>query len=93
MKLKEGDSIRLVYRDYHHRAKDYDGTVNKIYKNYILLDLENYKVCVGVADIIDPAQNVLQIKNNKKWVNATKDMLEVGVSDGFIKEIWSKRVS
>lgn len=92
MKLKEGDGIRLVYRDYHHKADNYDGTVNKIYKNYILLDLENYKVCVGVADIIDPNQNTLKIRVNKEWVDVTKDMLEAGVSNGFNQEVWSRRI-
>ena len=75
MKLKIGDSIRLIHRDYHHKNKNYDGTVNKIYKNYILLDLENYKVCVNVADIIKPEQNLLQIKKNKEFNKITKDML------------------
>ena len=75
MKLKIGDSIRLIHRDYHHKAKNYDGTVNKIYKNYILLDLENYKVCVNVADIIKPEQNLLQIRDNKEFTKVTKEML------------------
>ncbi|MBY0756531.1 hypothetical protein K5V21_13870 [Clostridium sardiniense] len=79
MKLKEGQDVKLVHRDYHYRAKEYYGKVNKIYKRYILLDLNNYKTCVLLADIIDPVQNILKIKKKKKWINVTKEMLEAGV--------------
>lgn len=78
MKLKEGDRVRLLCKNgvvNNRYIAEYYGKIEKIYKNYILLDLENYKACIGVADIIKPAQNVLQLIKNKKTIKLTKDML------------------
>ena len=55
------------------------GIVIKMYKNYILLDLNKYKTCIQLADIIDPHQNILKVRVNKEWVNVSKEMLEAGV--------------
>lgn len=78
MKLKIGDNIKLLCKNGIGNNRDiaeYEGKIEKIYKNYILLDLENYKTCVGIADIIKPSQNVLQLIKNRNRINVTKDML------------------
>lgn len=79
MKLQEGQLIKLIVRDYHHRAKQQVGKVEKIYRTYILLQLKNYKMCITKADVIDPNQYRLKIKKHKKWVNVTKEMIQEGV--------------
>ena len=93
MKLEEGQIIKVIKIDYHGKSCEKIGKVEKRYKNYILLDLKDYKICLGMVDIVDPKEYKLKIKNKEEWIDVTKDMLEVGVSNGFIKEIWSERIS
>lgn len=92
MKLEEGQIIKVIKTDYHGKSYEKIGKVEKRYKNYILLDLKDYKICLGMADIVDPKEYKLKIKKKKEWIDVTKDMLEVGVSNGFNKEVWSRRI-
>ncbi|AIY83493.1 hypothetical protein U729_2592 [Clostridium baratii str. Sullivan] len=82
MKLKEGNKVKLIHKEGMGRNRssiEYVCIVKKIYKNYILLDLDKYETCIQVADIIDPNQNILKIRVNREWIYVTKEMLEVGV--------------
>ena len=82
MKLKEGNKVKLIHKEGMGRNRnsiEHVCIVKKIYKNYILLDLDKYETCIQVADIIDPNQNILKIRVNKEWIYVTKEMLEVGV--------------
>lgn len=72
MKLKIEDKVRIIKRD----GK---GKIIAFYYTYIVVQLENCKECFNVADIVDPAQNELQIKINKEWTRVTKDMLPIGM--------------
>ncbi len=82
MKLKEGNKVKLIHKDgmgRNRNSTEHIGVVKKIYKNYILLDLDKYETCIQLADIIDPNQNVLKVRVNKQWIDVTKEMLEAGV--------------
>lgn len=82
MKLKEGNEIKLIHKDGMGRNRssiEHIGIIKKIYKNYILLDLDKYETCIHLADIIDPHQNILKVRVNKEWIDVTKEMLEAGV--------------
>ncbi|BFK81295.1 hypothetical protein I3900191A7_14400 [Clostridium baratii] len=79
MKVEEGKIIKVIKTDYHGKSCKKIGKVEKLYKNYILLDLKDYKICLGMADIVDPKEYKLKIKKKKEWIDVTKEMLEVGV--------------
>ena len=77
MMLKEGQVIKLENYQGHGRIeKTFRGTVGKVYRNYILLDLENYKTSITLADILDPADYVLRVKIDGIWRKADKSMLD-----------------
>ena len=89
MKLKEGQAIKLIKKDYHNRITERVGTIAKIYSNFILLDLKEYKTCIGIADVLSPRDYKLKVKNNKKWIDADKEMLGVEINERFAKALWS----
>ncbi|WP_338627641.1 hypothetical protein QJR52_07090 [Clostridium baratii] len=78
MKL-EGRDVRLVRKDYHNRVIELPGKIEKIYRDFILVRLKDYKICVGISDILDPWQYILKINENKQWINITKEMLKEGI--------------
>lgn len=79
MKLEEGQIIKVIKIDYHGKSCEKIGKVEKRYKNFILLDLNDYKICLGIADLVDPQEYKLKVKKKKEWIDVTKEMLEVGV--------------
>lgn len=79
MKLEEGQIIKVIKTDYHGKSCEKIGKVEKRYKNFILLDLNDYKICLGIADLVDPQEYKLKVKKKKEWIDVTKEMLEVGV--------------
>lgn len=79
MKLGEGQIIKVIKTDYHAKSCEKIGKVEKRYKNFILLDLNDYKICLGIADLVDPQEYKLKVKKKKEWIDVTKEMLEVGV--------------
>lgn len=89
MKLKEGQAIKLIKKDYHNRITERVGKIAKIYSNFILLDLKEYKTCIGIADVLSPRDYKLKVKNNKKWIDVDKEMLGVEINERFDKALWS----
>ncbi|BFK81464.1 hypothetical protein I3900191A7_16090 [Clostridium baratii] len=89
MKLKEGRAIKLIKKDYHNRITERVGKIAKIYSNFILLDLKEYKTCIGIVDVLSPRDYKLKVKNNKKWIDADKEMLGVEINERFAKTAWS----
>lgn len=79
MMLKEGQVISLIkYTTNGARSRSKTvrrGLIEKVYRNYILLNLENYKESVTLADILDPVQYELRVKHEGQWRQADKSML------------------
>lgn len=71
MKLKEGQAIKFIKKDYHGKITEKIGKVVKVYSNFILLDLKQYKTCILIADIIAPLDYKLKVKKNKKWIEVS----------------------
>lgn len=87
MMLKEGQAVILEkYSENNKRVKSLRGTIEKVYRSYILLDLNNYKECVSLADILDPATSRLRVKEGRQWRMADKSMLDRSLfSDDYIR--------
>lgn len=77
-KLKTGQSIRFVKEVLRRNRKNFkkEGKIEKVYSNYILLNLKDYKTCINFGDLIAPRQYRLQIKENGEWIDANIKMLE-----------------
>lgn len=89
MKLKEGQVIKLIKRDHHKRLTEKVGKIDKIYNNFILLGMKEYKTCIGIADVVSPGDYKLKIKKNKQWIDVDKEMLGVEINERFDKALWS----
>ncbi|HFD2032847.1 hypothetical protein [Clostridium perfringens] len=62
-----GDKVNLIDIDLRKEIalKEQTGVVEKIYKDFILIKLENYRTCLNKADLIEGEGFKLQvIKDN-----------------------------
>lgn len=73
--LKRGINIKVIKKDGKGGISNPIGKVILIYPTYIVVGFDNYTECFNIADIVNPASSKLQIKQNKEWVDVTKDML------------------
>lgn len=73
--LKRGLNIRVIKKDGNSGVTKFIGKIILIKKTYIVVKLDKYTECFNIADIVNPSSSKLQIKQNKEWVDVTKDML------------------
>lgn len=73
--LKRGINIQVIKKDGKGGISKPIGKVILIYPTYIVVKLDKYTECFNIADIVNPSSSKLQIKQNKEWVDVTKDML------------------
>lgn len=73
--LKKGINIRVINKDGKGGISKPIGKIILTQPTYIVVKFDNYIECFNIADIVNPASNKLQIKQNKEWVDVTKDML------------------
>ena len=73
--LKRGINIKVINKDGKGGISKPIGKVILIYPTYIVVKLDKYTECFNIADIVNPSSSKLQIKQNKEWVDVTKDML------------------
>lgn len=73
--LKRGLNIRVIKKDGNGGVSKLIGKIILIKKTYIVVKLDKYTECFNIADIVNPSSSKLQIKQNKEWVDVTKDML------------------
>lgn len=75
MKLEEGMAIKLIKKSTTNFRENI-GTVEKIYKNFILLKFKKYKECILIADILNREDHRLKVKKGKAWVEVNISMID-----------------
>lgn len=73
-----GDKVKLIVIGFHKEkaVKEQIGFVEKIYKDFILIKLENYKTCLNKADLIEGEGFKLQVRQDNEWLYIGKEILK-----------------
>lgn len=71
-----GDKVKLI--DINLRKEiafnEQIGFVEKIYKDFILISLENYKTCLNKSDLIEGEGFKLQVRQENEWLDIGKEI-------------------
>ncbi|XZM32548.1 hypothetical protein ACSXAY_11540 [Clostridium perfringens] len=54
--------------------EEHIGFVKKIYKDFILIELKNYNVCLNKADLIENVGFKLQVRRANEWIEVGKEV-------------------
>lgn len=52
------------------------GFVEKIYKDFILISLDNYKTCLNKADLIEGEGFKLKVRQDNEWLDIGKEIFK-----------------
>ncbi|MDH2474280.1 hypothetical protein [Clostridium perfringens] len=76
--LNIGDKVKLI--DINLRKEiafnEQIGFVEKIYKDFILISLDNYKTCLNKADLIEGEGFKLQVRQDNEWLDIGKEIFK-----------------
>lgn len=76
--LNIGDKVKLI--DINLRKEiafeEQEGVLERIYKDFILIDLENYKTCLNKADLIEGEGFKLQVRQGNEWLDIGKEIFK-----------------
>lgn len=75
--MKIGDKVRIVRLMNQGSglsktlSESKTGTIVSINKDFITIQLENYRVAFNFADMANPTNRILQIRKDKQWEDVT----------------------
>lgn len=76
--LAIGDKVNLIDIDLRKEIalKEQPGVVEKIYEDFILIKLENYRTCLNKADLIEGEGFKLQVIKDNKSIDVGKEVFK-----------------
>ena len=83
--LKVNRAVKLIENNERKdvTVDEHIGLVKKIYKDFILIELKNYNVCLNKADLIENVGLKLQVRKDNEWIEVGKEVLkDIRLLDG-----------
>ena len=76
--LSIGDKVKLIDIDLRKEIAftEQIGFVERIYKDFILISLDNYKTCLNKADLIEGVGFKLQVIKDNKSIDVGKEVFK-----------------
>ena len=76
--LSIGDKVKLIDIDLRKEIAftEQIGFVERIYKDFILISLDNYKTCLNKADLIEGEGFKLQVRQDNEWLDVGKEIFK-----------------
>lgn len=73
-----GDKVNLIDIDLRKEIalKEQPGVVEKIYEDFILIKLENYRTCLNKADLIEGEGFKLQVIKDNRLIDVGKEVFK-----------------
>lgn len=74
--IKVNRAVKLIENNEHKEVTidEHIGFVKKIYKDFILIELKNYNVCLNKADLIENIGLKLQVRRDNEWLEVGKEV-------------------
>lgn len=76
--LSIGDEVKLIDIDLRKEIAltEQIGFIERIYKDFIVIKLKNYKTCLNKADLIEGEGFKLQVRQDNEWLDIGKEIFK-----------------